>query len=156
MDNEEHILLVRSPIIETILLRSLGGLRLFCLVHFTFTFYFWIWIRIWIRRRCRCCCNRSRTVSWLKIFVLEACKDCTVHRVGTKNPTQKTTWNVCFFFAIFHCKSPSWLPKFDLEYFKALLKYESCVFIAVYFDKIERKKEEKKSRKNPIKSRKNL
>ena len=45
--------------------------------------------------------------------------------LAPNNPTQKTqTWN---FFAIFHCKSPCWLPKFDLQHFNALLKYESCV-----------------------------
>ena len=44
-----------------------------------------------------------------------------------KKPPKSVLFGFIFFFAIFHCKSPWWLNKFDLEYFKALLKYESCV-----------------------------
>ena len=57
-----------------------------------------------------------------------------IHRVGTKkhNPKnqniKKKPPEMCF-FAIFHCKSPCCLPKFDLEYFNALLKDEPCVKI---------------------------
>ena len=67
------------------------------------------------------------------------------------------------FFAIFHCKSPCWLPKFDLEYFNALLKYESCVknlFLSLFIlikqreEKIRNKKSPKESHKNPKKKKK--
>ena len=49
----------------------------------------------------------------------------------------------CLFFAIFYCKSPCWLPKFNPEYLNALLEYESCVkkiIIAIHIIKIDREK----------------
>ena len=50
----------------------------------------------------------------------------SVAELALKKPQtwKKKTWNGFFgffFFVIFHCKSPCRLPKFDLEYFNALI-----------------------------------
>ena len=65
---------------------------------------------------------------------------------------KKFTWNgFKVFFVIFHCKSPCWLPKFDHEYFKALLKHELWVFITFILIKSREKKSNiKNPPKNPI------
>ena len=65
--------------------------------------------------------------------------------LAPKNPTQKTQpkkpkkpkhekthlkwvfWVFSLFSRYFYCKSPCCLSKFVLEYFKTVLKYESCV-----------------------------
>ena len=60
----------------------------------------------------------------------------------------------CFFLRFFIVNHLIDYLKFDIEYFKALLKYDSCVFIAVYIDEIEREK--KLNFKNPINPEKNL
>ena len=79
----------------------------------------------------------------LKVFFVHNCVSIIIEQGWyQKNPIiqtwKKTRLKWVFtssFFAIFHCTSSCWLP-FDLEYFSALLKYESCVknlFLSLFY-----------------------